>query len=188
MPKKIYFFLLLLTTLTFTACSTVVQVPVYPDPAPFKELNLLLTRTSASGTEFEQFKLGPEGDLFVECGKIRGGRYYADLQKFGMIPKPLVQDVQQNFLDILSANTFRTHPFDKPGNNSSLFDPGKFTLSFKTPNEKNEIATSLDAVSEPKGTTEKKLNNIATLLRRSSKEVTRGQSMCGNARFFGISG
>lgn len=148
-----------------------------------------MSRGSLTGTDFEQFKLLEGGQLFVECGVAKGGRFIPSYQTLDTLSPNNRASVEEQISVLLSTSTYRNNAFDSPGKSNSLFDPGKFELSFRMA-ERGErkaidIKTSLDAVSDPTDKAEQALLKIAKLFREG---VSTTDALCKNRDFYGIPG
>ncbi|RMG44431.1 MAG: hypothetical protein D6719_01875 [Candidatus Dadabacteria bacterium] len=140
-----------------------------------------MSRKELSRTPFEQIKLS-ENTLFKECGNIKRGRFYATEQEV-----TFVTVTQRDRLDSLAAELriyLKTHTFrpERPGDNSSLFDPGRLSLSVEYKDgETVSFETSLDSVSNASRGSEKRIKKLVSALRGAA-----GGILCGRKEFFGI--
>lgn len=174
-----------------TSCS--LSTPKAEGNVQVQELSLFMSRKSLSGTEFEQYKLGAGGDLFVECGKILGGRYIPTFQKMSALSPESQKQVNQALSIAVSTEKYKKGAFDKPGANSSFFDPGKFELSFagsvapatELQTLSGEVKTSLDSITEPSSVTEKELLKLAAAIRTG---VNFYDPICNHREFYGVPG
>lgn len=179
--------LCLLCLLTIHGCSSSSITP--SQELEVSELTLFLTRRSLSGTDFEQYKLGAEGNLFVECGKISGGRFTPTFQKMDKLHSENRENLNNAISRMVNATNYKKKSFDNPGKNSSLFDPGKYKITFSATGTSSPVSgdvfTSLDSITEPTSPAEKELFNIATAIRTG---VSFYDPICNNREFFGVPG
>ncbi|MCB0320228.1 MAG: hypothetical protein KDD60_04825 [Bdellovibrionales bacterium] len=125
-----------------------------------------MRRSSLNGTDFEHFKLLGPDSLYVECGKIKGGRYFVAYTQALPISTDALRAISQPVQLLLENGGLSSDHFEEPGKKFSLFDPGEFALTLKTPSQSAEVTTSLDTVSEPETRTTRDLKSLATTLRR----------------------
>ncbi|MCI5065187.1 hypothetical protein MRY87_05650 [bacterium] len=163
-----------------------------PSSIEVTSLSLQMSRKSLSKTEFEQFRLmNTQGDLFLECGTISGGRFTPAFQKLDRLTTGGMEAVENTVETLLRSANFRNESFDDPGDNSSLFDPGRYILTFHYRNredgteEEVHIETSMRAISAPSNGGERALHEMAEGIRSG---VSFFEPICGNREFFGLRG
>ena len=177
---------LILTTLIFTNCSSSPLAPTTITPVEFTELSLFLSRKSLSKTEFEQFTLNNKKELFVECGRIKGGRHLPIIQELGVISQNKYSEIQKSLTMAIQDKPLHSTTFESPGDNDSLFDPGKFIFNYSTKESKEEAKTSLDAIADADNKVELALLSLTSLIRKNSQTVAGNEPLCGNHSFYGI--
>lgn len=151
--------------------------PSLPPDFKFQSIDLFLSRTNLTDTEFEQLK-ADHGKLFVECGKIRRGRFIPQAQNVFPLEPQIENELTQRSWNVLQ---FADRQFDKPGDNSSLFDPGQATLNLVTSTSTLNLKTSLDAVSSKTGVQETAVYDLVSKMRSAA-----GGELCSNKTFYGI--
>ena len=152
---------------------------IAPLPADYRAnaVELYLSRANLVETEFEQFKT--QGNkLFVECGKIRRGRFVPQAQDVFPLDDAELARLNER---AWAVSQHLQHGFDTPGDNSSLIDPGQAYFSIQDNQNRSEIKTTVDAVSSQSSPAETALYSLASSLRKAS-----GGSPCGNRSFYGI--
>lgn len=145
-----------------------------------ESIELYVSRSNMADTEFEQYKVSA-GRLFAECGKIKAGRYVPIEQESDEVEADLAGQIGEAVQGVLSADAELEHPYDEPGSNRSMMDPGQLYLTLAFGEEVKSIKTSLDSVSEPTGSRERKLLKLLRLMRGAS-----GEPLCGNREFYGV--
>ena len=181
--------------LTLSACSVMDETShskesVMREPiTAVRELTLFMSRTALSGTDFEQYKLIDETTLFVECGKVKGGRFLPHIQKLYPMETSASHTLSESLNALIGSKTYQRNHFDAAGTNESVFSPGKFVLTFRATNGQEEvtgdITTSLDGVVESKKSGERALFELATKLRKS---YSSSEPTCSENAFYGIPG
>lgn len=166
--------------LATVGCSTA-SPPEAPADFHPSSIELYLSRANLVETEFEQFK-AQGSKLFIECGKIRRGRFVPQNQDIF----PLSESEQAAlYSKAYAVKHFANRDFDKPGDNSSLIDPGQALVTITVPasqgEEKTSVKTSVDAVSSQISPADTAVYQLASTLRKAS-----GGSPCGNKSFYGI--
>ncbi len=156
--------------------------PIQPaEPLANPSFELYLSRTASKGSEFEQYRLLPVG-MYAECGVLRNGR--------AVVVQQGIVDVADELRDTLSerasaiSNSSKKNTEKKlppPGNNSDVFDPGKFLLSVTGDGANLRIETSLDAVHGEVKDGEQNLRIFAELVRGNLTKPP-----CKNEVFYGI--
>ncbi len=162
--------------LALASCST---APSAPAPTDYRtnSIELYLSRANLVEAEFEQFKT--QGNkLFVECGKIRRGRFVPEAQDVFPLSDAELQRLNEG---AWSVAQFLDHDFDSPGDNSSLADPGQAYFTIQDSQKKAEIKTALDSVTSQTTPADTALYDLASALRKAS-----GGAPCGNRSFYGI--
>lgn len=169
-----------LTFATLSACSTIKQAPPSVENEKLS-YQLYLSRSSMQGTDFEQYKLTPQG-LFYECGIIHRGRPEVKSQGIQALEGDALQGTRE-LAQKISADLGTTQPplFDPPGSNAGFADPGKFLLSLVIGDQAREVKTSLDGVEKARTRVEGHAKEFAESVRGS---VT--TSLCGSHDFYGI--
>jgi hypothetical protein len=166
-----------------TACSMGHDAQIQQgSPAPSRvSYSLVITRTSLSATEFEQYKLLPAG-LFVECGTIQRGRFDTRQQAIEKVPPEKVQESTELahalFEKLASADSAS---LDTPGTNSSMMDPGTYTVRIQVDDHHVEARTSCDFVQQGRTVTSLELKRFSELMR-----ALPDQAPCGNEDFYGL--
>jgi hypothetical protein len=150
-------------------------------PAVNFSYELYLTRTALTGTEYEQYKLLPMG-MYMECGLLRRGRAVPSQQGIIPLPQSSRSDMGQ-LIGAISERILSNPPehLAAPGNNSDMFDAGKFFLTGFADGKPLSIKTSFDAVANGTGELEQAMGRLA--------ETARGvpeNPPCKNQEFFGL--
>ena len=181
--------------LTLSACSVMDEAshsddPLVPEPiTEVRELTLFMSRSALSGTDFEQYKLIDDTTLFVECGKVKGGRFLPQIQKLYPLEASASETFTESLNALMASKTYQRNRFDAAGTNESIFSPGKFALTFRATNGRDEvtgdITTSVDGVVESKKSGERALFELATRLRKS---YSSSEPTCSEEAFYGIPG
>lgn len=159
-------------------CSTTDLTPKTPRTSPLRSVELYLSRAALGKTEFEQYKLIGK-TIYSECGEIRRGRHVAKEQKITSLSTPEFEGLATTAWAIESTPRVELDLVE-PGDNDSLFDPGRYEMVIKSENQ-SEIKTSLDSITAGSNRTEKTLRKLAQELRASS-----ASGFCGNPEFYGI--
>jgi hypothetical protein len=151
--------------------------------APVSNLSfeLYLSRTALKGSEFEQYRLLPVG-MYAECGVLRKGR--AVVVQQGIVDvsddvREALTERASTIIDRMKKNT--PQGLAAPGDNSDLFDPGKFLLGFTGDGTNTRIDTSLDTVEGSATEREQNLRVFAELVRGILTKAP-----CKNEVFYGI--
>lgn len=147
-----------------------------------KSIDLYLSRASLTRTEFEQFKVS-NNRLFIECGKVNGGKQAAEYQKFIDLDSSDLEEIKA--LSDTVVEFSRTHELmlDKPGSGSSMFDAGQFLLKIQLKDGTNELNTSLNSVTSGSKTALKNLLSLAQKIREIALEES-DEMLCTNRRFY----
>lgn len=140
-------------------------------------IELYLSRSNLSSTEFEQYKLSA-GKLFIECGKIVAGRATPETQALEDASADLLEAAKSAAAEITANDAAG---LEKPGDNSGLADPGLVRLTLAFDDGIETIRTSLDSVTEPDSSIEREIHSLAVVLRGAASE-----SPCGNTEFYGL--
>lgn len=175
-------FLILLPLLFITGCSSFKssepsdKVSESNSTLP-TEFELYLSRSSFSGSEFEQYKYW-DGKLFNECGDLRRERHQAKEQQItGLTPQARLQ------LESALLKLEQSAQYKQPAKNASFSEPGQISLTMRWSDlSKTKISTSLDSISEPSTEPERKLNALVKTVRSLAKQK------CGNKMFYGLQG
>ena len=180
--------LLCAAILSLTSCSYLfgTESGANPDgtpltaPAP-KSIELFLSRTSMTSTDFEQYKLS-YNSVYFECGEIRRGRYLPRHQEFIDVASDLQQEIFSAANTTLDDRARNELALDPPGKNKNLADPGVFTLTIvPSSGETVILSTSLDSVTNRGRELERDMEKLARLLRKSA-----GNNVCGSPSFYGL--
>lgn len=181
--------------LTLSACAIMDEKihsddPLVQEPiTEVRELTLFMSRSALSGTDFEQYKLIDDTTLFVECGKVKGGRFLPHIQKLYPMETSASHTLTETLNALMASKTYQRSRFEAAGTNESVFSPGKFVLTFRATNGQEEvtgdITTSLDGVVESKKSGERALFQLATKLRKS---YSSSEPTCSEEAFYGIPG
>lgn len=164
-------------------CSTEDQVePLQRVPTPSHvSYSLIMSRTSLSATEFEQYKLLPAG-LFVECGTIQRGRFDTRQQAIERVSPEKIQKSKELARSVFEKLTSADPTaFDTPGGNSSMIDPGTYTVRIHVGDQNVEAKTSYDFVQQGRTVTALELKRLTEVVR-----ALPAQAPCGNEDFYGI--
>lgn len=168
--------LFLSAALFFSACSTTV-VPDRPQDFRFTSAELFLSRTNLTETEFEQFNTTPN-KIFVECGRIVRGRFVPLAQNVFGVSEAEQERLREHAWVLLQ---YRDRSFDKPGDNSSMIDPGQLTLTLNTSSGSAKFNTSVDSVSMQSSKQEAAMYQFVSAMRKAA-----GSALCGNKSFYGL--
>ncbi len=144
---------------------------------------IIYSRTSLSGTEFEHYKLTPPL-LYYECGTIRRSTPNIDQQDVLTLPAEAYEDLAAKVADILSYKTDKNETLPPAGDNSAFSDPGKFSLNISG-DTSLDVKGSFDSVSSRQGALAEKLFQLVRAVRSTAAE-SRKAPPCSNAYFFGI--
>lgn len=167
--------------ISICACSqTIKSESPFPN-SEIKNINIFLSRSSLGITEFEQFKLTGNSNLFYECGKINRGRYVPEVQEIKNIETASANEILSLTNDLLQAKEKTKSALEKPGNNGSLFDPGQLMMEINSKDSKSEIKTSLDSISDAQTDLQIKIRALTRKFRSSTMS-----KLCGNKEFYGI--
>lgn len=150
-----------------------------------RSIELYLSRASVSKSEFEQFKVTNE-HIYVECGKIAGGRQsaqYQELSPLSQVDQNEIHDLTSTIVDFSNSHTLH---LDQAGNSDIFYDPGQFILKLEGPSNKILIKTSLDSIASASKTSEDNLKKLAIKLRESAKKASNSGNLCGNNKFFDL--
>jgi hypothetical protein len=139
--------------------------------------DLFLSRANLNETEFEQFKVDGS-KLFVECGKIRRGRFIPQQQQVFPVTAEELAELSKRAWQV---SLYKDQSFDEPGDNSSLIDPGQAYITLGFGNSSLEIKTSLDAVSSQTSLGETALYSFVSNMRALA-----GGTLCATKSFYGI--
>ena len=173
-------------TLFLFACSINTNIynsenlPQISDNYKIKSLNLYINRSSLNSTDFEQYTI--DENVFIgECGNIKRNQHRANQQNIITLSENELKKLTTQILKIKNYSNITISLLPKQGNNSSLFDPGKFILKVDDNNDKFEIETSLDAISDADPGLEKDLLALTKLIRNLNKNF-----LCGLSEFYGV--
>ncbi|MBN8549495.1 MAG: hypothetical protein J0M12_09285 [Deltaproteobacteria bacterium] len=168
-----------LLCLSLCGCFQVFTLEPTPAPTDFRvvSVELFLARSNLNDVDFEQFKVDGQ-KLFVECGKIMRGRYIPQQQQVFSVTPAELETLKQNTWDV---TRFKDNSYDKPGDNSSMIDPGQAYFSINLASESFQIKTSLDAVSSKTSLGDTELYALASNLRALA-----GGTLCTLQSFYGI--
>lgn len=159
-------------------CSSAgVQVAESP-PAPLNSLEIFMSRATLRDVHFEQFKLSG-GRLFAECGKIQGGRYLPIEQNLATLTQDNETLIRDKAKEIHGTLGEKPRVFEEPGSNSTMFSPGKFTLSIDFNGVIREIKTTHTSILRPTSLPAKSSQELAALVRSAA-----GKTLCGKKDFF----
>ena len=175
----------LLTVSVGSGCSMLASSPESQPNSTIPAVSaveLYLSRSSFSDTEFEHFKLSGN-KLFGECGKIRRGRQIPVDQALTPVSADDSTKITDIAREILTEANTKNLSLAKPGANRHMADPGQFTLTLSTGSDLKRIETSLDEVSNANFSDTKKLKKLTETLRGVGSN-----KLCGNKVFFGLGG
>lgn len=170
------FRVILVASLFCAGCSNSAPTPA---PADFKvsSAELFLARSNLNDVDFEQYKV--DGNkLFVECGKILRGRYIPQQQQVFSVTPTELESLNQCAWQV---SRYKSESYDKPGDNSSMIDPGQAYLSLGSSEGSFQIKTSLDAVSAQTTLGDTAMYGIASNLRALA-----GGKLCTLQSFYGV--
>lgn len=155
-------------------------IPSAEESASIHSIELFMSRASMIDAEFEQFKL-TGNRLYKECGTIRQGRHYPQMQDIDALPEDVAQAIRNQATVVASQpQNFDPLIIPGPGKSSGMFDPGILNLTIKG-KESLDIKTSFDSIGDADRLSEKDVKNLVSLLRQAA-----GGRICDNAQFFGI--
>jgi len=144
-----------------------------------KSLELFMSRSSFTETEFEHYKLNLP-DIFYECGEIQRGRFFAEEHNYLTIPPETLVSLNEKLISLLTLYKHPHSGLSEAGNNSNFADPGQFKLTLIS-DQAYEIFCSLDSISNREGSIEERLFNLARLIRSIPE-----RGICSNPNFYGI--
>jgi hypothetical protein len=144
---------------------------------------LYLSRVSAEGSSFEQYRHVPSG-LFVECGEGAQGKEKVRDQGVVRIPADQQIDTQQlanKLLDSYKDNS--PVSFDKSAEDSSDATLGSIVLLLRGDSRFAEIRTSIASVVDGEDEGPRDVQKLIELLRGVPE-----RTLCKREEFFGLAG
>ncbi len=153
--------------------------PPAPPSPPLKSLDLFMTRSSLTSTEFEQYSLS-EDSLFGECGVVERGKFIAQTQKVAALSPEMSAALAEASCAVLRSIEGRKLSFDPPGTKPSPLDPGAFALKTGCGDTPVEVKTSFDTVVNGETKQTEALGKLTRLVRLAAVEG------CGGRTFFGL--
>ncbi len=173
-----------------TGCSSS-TIPAGSSPtsetmATLEVMEIFYARASTAESEFEHFKLQKQL-LFVECGTIHRGRYRVEEQDVSAIPEESVAALQIQAFPLFQTLTTNSRPtLDEPGEASSFFDPGRFSLNMNFGGITGQMKTSVDALTSPLSKSASMAKKLVETIRAEARAHSRMKSLCGNEEFYGL--
>jgi len=176
--RSVFLSVLLFGVVLFGAgCSTTPAAA--PAEVPLETIELFMSRSTLTETEFEQYKLSGSR-LYHECGEIRRGRFVAEEQEVTSVEAAALGHVKRASAELRQMMAAKQWLLDEPGRSTDLIDPGQLYLTLTFTGEPIKVKTSLDSISAAGKSAERKIKEIAELLR------AQGGVRCGNRSFYGI--
>ncbi len=176
--------LIVLFTSLLGACSSSAPLAphnITPPSGRTPIIELFLSRSSMTMTEFEQYKLS-SGHLYMECGEVRRGRFIAREQELTPVTNDALAPLHERIADLFASASRTDSTMETPGTNRSLLDPGIFLLSIELEGSGTKnFKTSLDSVANAEQLLTQSLRKLASLIRGLRSEIP-----CGNDSFYGI--
>lgn len=163
------------------SCALSPQPPAASE-IPLRSVAAYYHRAGSLGADFEQFKL-TDSKLFFECGLVSGGRHAAKQQRIVPVSTQQLAQIKSEAWQVRRYVEELHAQFTPPGTGSSLFDPGKLSLTLQFENGSQKIETSFDSVASG---TEGRAAVVKALVQ--SLRSAAGDSLCGKSSFYGFSG
>ena len=158
-----------------------------PDDYKLSSIDLYVSRASFQNASFEQFKVANDR-LFAECGRIAGGRQFAQYQGIAKLSEDDVNVLRSAAFQLAQFEKQHTLNLDQPGQSDSMFDPGQYILTLESKDGKSQIKTTLDSVTVPNKSSTKLLYELADRIRLVAMERAPSATLCGNRSFFDLGG
>ena len=170
----------LIPLMLLSACAATKKTADMPEDFSVTETALYLSRASLHSTDFEQYKLNGF-KLFQECGSIRKGRHIPAHQQLFDLDENKHHKLMQSVWSVLKLAHDGKAQLADPGENNTMFDPGRLFLTIKGNGNTLKLHTSLDTVSDANSDAEEALNTLARDIRGLTKPAA-----CGNPSFYGL--